>query len=84
MRVTQGDILDAMRAVMLTPEAASDGLTGPELMARMGVGRPAFTRCMRQMLGDGRAEVVTVRRPAMDGRQMTLRGYRLKKVKRAA
>ena len=85
MRVTTDDLLEAMRVAMAQPDADEDGLTGPELMAKLGMGRPNFTRCLKQMLATGRAEVVTVQRKGMDGRTMTLRGYRLKrKLGRAA
>ena len=84
MKATTDDLLEAMRAAMTQPDADEEGLTGPELMAKLGMGRPNFTRCLKQMLAERKAEVVTVQRKGMDGRTMTLRGYRLKPTKRAA
>lgn len=78
MKVTTEDLLEAMRAALAQPKTVDDALTGPELMEYLNVGRPKFVRCLKQMLAAGQAEVVIVRRPGMDGRNMTLRAYRLK------
>ncbi len=83
MRVTQDDLLDALRdALKAVP--AGEGHTGPELAQMMGC---TALRCRQALLAfqqQGRLEVVTIKRTALDGRQMTLRGYRIKPKKKAA
>ena len=83
MRVTQNDILDAIRAATRA-FPAGDGFTRPELARKLGVSTLKAGDVLRVMLAEGRAEIVTVQRPALDGRTMTLRGFRLKKATRAA
>ena len=78
MKATTDDLLDALREAMTPDVGAEDAFTGPELEARMG-SRYRTKAALRGLLVAGRAEVVTVRRQAIDGRLMTLKGYRLKR-----
>jgi hypothetical protein len=84
MRVTQDDLLAAIRDALARP-VAGDGFTGPELARKFGVRDNAARDVLRVMMAEGRLEIVTLKRQGLDGRQMTVRGYRLKrKAKRAA
>ena len=77
MKVTQNELLDALRDALTKP-SDGDGFTGPELARMMGCHAAAARDALRVLAAQGRLEVVTVHRAAIDGRTMTLRGYRLK------
>lgn len=83
MRVTQDDLLDALRSA-LTTAPSDDGFTGPELARTMGCGENKVRQALRALLSEGRLDVITLRRQGLDGRAMSIKGYRLRKVKRAA
>lgn len=84
MKVTQDDLLDALRQALTTP-VAGEGLTGPELAQAMGCSISTARDALRGLQAEGRLEVVNVRRQRIDGRTMMVPAYRIKgKAKRAA
>jgi len=84
MKVTQDDLLDALRQAMTVP-ASGDAPTVGELAAATGRNVQVVRASLKALLDAGRLEVVTMRRPALDGRMRVVPGYRMKaKAKRAA
>lgn len=78
MRVTQADLLSALRDALSRPPKG-DGVTTTEIAEQMGIRAPAVREVLKVFAASGKLEVVTLHRPAIDGRTMTLRGYRIKK-----
>jgi len=83
MKVTTDDILDALRTA-LRAAPKGDGFTRPELARQLGVSPMRAGEAIRALLAEGRLEMVLVNRQGLDGRTMTLKGFRLKKAKRIA
>lgn len=75
--MTQDEMLAALHEAFQAPQG-TDALTGPELARLMGCHENGARRALRVLIADGGWEVVTVRRTALDGRVMTLKGYRPK------
>lgn len=75
--MTTNDILDALRDYMGNIPNG-DGATLRELMSELQRGEVVVKNLVRQLLLEGRAEVVLLKRERMDGIQTTVRGYRLR------
>lgn len=74
--VTPNDLLDALRDYMSVQ--SGEGFTCPELAAQLGCGVQPMQAAMKRLLADGKAEVVVVQRPRMNGVTASVRGYRLR------
>jgi hypothetical protein len=76
MKITQDDLLDALRWALTSTEGEV-GMTGPELADAMGCTQAKARDALRRLAGEGRLAIVTLKRQALDGRTMTIKGYRL-------
>jgi hypothetical protein len=76
-RITTNEVLEALQAA-LVPRASGDAPTGPELIAGLNVCYNVGCRIIKEKLEDGTLERVRVKRIRIDGRPMTLTGYRLR------
>jgi DNA-binding GntR family transcriptional regulator len=84
MKITQDDLLDALRHALEAPNAG-DAPTVNELQVTMGCGSAKVRRALKALAAQGRLEVVQVRRTSLTGIGILCPGYRIKpKGKRAA
>jgi hypothetical protein len=77
MRVTQDDLLDALRAALTKP-ANSDGATVQDLTLAMGCSEGKARKALKGLAQQGRLEVLKVYRPSLDGRMFSIPAYRIK------
>ncbi len=77
MQITRDDIVEALRNAMQEVGPGEEGMTVAELREKMGKGEEVVRRCIKALLAQGKAKVVTVRRTDMAGRITSVPGYRL-------
>jgi hypothetical protein len=76
-RITETDLMDALRAAMDNRGPGEDGFTGAELARKLGIAGGRACRLVRELLESGKAERVRIYREGIDGRRLGLTGYRL-------
>ncbi len=76
MKVTQGDLLEALQQAMTRP--MGEAPTVGELARGTGQSEHTVRRALKEMQDAGRLEVVRVRRLALDGVERQVPGYRIK------
>ena len=76
MKVTQGDLLDALQQAMTRP--VGEAPTVGELAHGTGQSVPTVRRVLKEMHTAGRLEVLRVKRMALDGVERQVPGYRIK------
>lgn len=76
--VTQNDLLDAIREAMTRPGESGDGFTSVELASASGKSVRVILAALKQLIGSGSAEVVTLRRQKVNGVWANQPGYRIK------
>lgn len=77
MKITQSDIIDALRSALASP---SDGeaSTVNEIRAATGQSEERVRDYLHAMNKQGRLDVLRVRRPTLDGRNTIVPAYRIK------
>lgn len=80
--ITEAEILEALRESMDNPDLGpADAFTRNEIAEAMGWSLDRTSAHLLAVKRQGQLEVVTVKREALDSRQMSVPGYRfLKKV----
>ena len=78
--LTIAEVLDALaKAREVGPVDGEDippnAFSGPEIRAALHLGAQNFQKQMRAWLADGTCRVVPIRKYAIDGRLLNLRGY---------
>jgi Asp/Glu/hydantoin racemase len=77
MKVTQDDLLDALRDALAKP-VNGDGTTAGEMADAIGRPVAVIRKALRAVASEGRLEVVMVTRSDLTGRQQTVPAYRIK------
>jgi Mn-dependent DtxR family transcriptional regulator len=80
--ITERELVEAVQAALASvpvEEETTDGFTVLELSAAMKVGQHPARAMVRRLAQIGMIEIVDVRRRALDGRLMRVKGYRIKK-----
>lgn len=79
MKITQSDVLDALRDFAAPRERPAGAFTMREAAALLGRGDCATRNYLRRIADAGRLEVVRFEVLSLDGRSITTVGYRIKK-----
>lgn len=77
--MNEGDILDVLRDALNTPPEGPEGAyTTDELSEATGMHIRPLRELLKTLLKKGEAEVVRVRRTAIDGRNALVPAYRIR------
>lgn len=78
VRVTESDLLEALRDAFASAEASEDALTTADLVEACGRGEETVRKALRALERKGQLEVVRVRRRRLDGQIQVYPAYRLR------
>jgi predicted transcriptional regulator len=76
--VTEGDLLDALRAALVAPRGSATGQTVQDLARETGLYEGRIRKLLRKMGAEGRLVVTRTPYTSIDGRQMMVPAYRIK------
>lgn len=75
VNLSVAEVLEALAQAAEIGERPPHTYSGTEIMHGMKWGHPRFVRQMRAWLSDGTCKLVTYRKPGLDGRTATVKGY---------
>ena len=82
VKITENELLDALRAACVQTDGPSDVMTSREMAATTGLSASTVSRCLGLLGRRGLLSCVHVHRPSIDGRAMSVPAYRILRAKK--
>jgi len=79
LTITENELVEALRSAMGSQdEGPTDARTVQEIVNTIGRSERFVRDNVRKLIAEGRAELVRIKRPAIDGRIQSVPAYRIK------